>query len=57
MQLTTSSEQVHRRVLRKSSDGKKIEYFRFQVERVVDEICQLLQACSSYSEFMTGVMF
>jgi hypothetical protein len=37
--LTTSSEQVHQRVLRKSMDeGEKFKYFRFQVERGMDEI-------------------
>ena len=37
--LTTSSEQVHQRVLRKCSDeGAGCKYFRFQVERGMDEI-------------------
>jgi hypothetical protein len=37
--LTTSSEQVHQRVLRRCRDeGERAKYFRFQVERGMDDI-------------------
>jgi len=38
VKLTTSSEQVHQRVLRRCADEAGCKYYRFQVERGMDDI-------------------